>query len=242
MKSRKSNLSRIRRRRSGATAGSHAQPTALNQSLLTQGVSLLGGQDRLLGSLVEKYGLPPLWDRPPGFATLVHIILEQQVSLASAAALFRRLETEMGGALTPQAVAKIGSTGLRELGVTRQKSRYLSALADEVLHGRLDLVGLMRMSDDEVTERLTSVTGIGPWTASIYLLMALLRPDVWPTGDLALNRVLTELKGRAIASSEASTIAERWRPWRAVAARILWHGYLSGRANPVGVPDQLRHP
>lgn len=227
---------------SGSSTHRPARPTKLTLPLLAQGVALLAHHDQLLRLIVQKHGSPPLWDRPPGFATLLQIILEQQVSLASAAALFRRLETGMGGALTPETIAITGSDGLKQFGVTRQKARYIEGLAQDVSLGRLDLTALARLPDEEVMERLTKVPGVGPWTASIYLLMALRRPDIWPVGDLALNRFLSDRLGRAISSSEASTIAEQWRPWRAVAARILWHGYLSYKANrPLDSGVEPRH-
>jgi DNA-3-methyladenine glycosylase II len=128
-------------------------------------------------------------------------------------------------------VLALGEVGLRRLGFTRQKARYAVELAARVWDGSLPLTRLHLLSDDAAGERLREVPGIGPWTASMYLLMALRRPDVWPPGDLALHKAIGRLDGmRAIPSTpEATAIAERWRPLRAVAARILWHGYLAER-------------
>lgn len=202
---------------------------ALNRTTLLAGVRVLVARDAGLARIVDRHGSPPLWERRPGFATLVRIILEQQVSLASAAALFVRLEAELAGRVTPSSVLVTGRQGLQAMGLTRQKSSYVHALADHVASGALPLTTLARLSDERASELLTRVPGIGPWTASIYLLMALRRPDVWPVGDLALHRALTRLDhgSEKMSRAEVSAIADRWRPLRAVAARILWHGYLS---------------
>ena len=205
-------------------------PTSLTLATLRQGVRELSARDAGLAAIVARHGPPPMWGRPRGFATLVRIILEQQVSLASAAAMFAKLERELGG-VTPAIVRAAGTVGLQALGVTRQKAGYITALAASVADGSLPLATLARLSDAEATEMLVRLPGIGPWTASIYLLMALRRPDVWPPGDLALHKAMARLPGiDGVPSSEqAAAWALQWRPWRAVAARILWHGYLSDR-------------
>ena len=205
---------------------------ALTRATLLEGVRELAARDARLARIVDGCGAPPLWARPRGFATLVRIILEQQVSLASAAALFARVEHALGGRVTTEAVCALGTPGLRALGVTRQKASYVCALAEWVTSGALPLGTLERLPDDDVAEALIRVPGVGPWTAGVYLLMALRRRDVWPTGDLALHKALARLRGlpRMPASDEAAAYARRWQPWRAVAARILWHGYLSERA------------
>lgn len=209
-----------------------APPSPLTEASLAEAAGVLARSDGYLAGMVERHGPPPLWGRPPGFATLVHIILEQQVSLASAAALHRRLGREIGGGLAPEAVALCGPDGLRRLGVTRQKAHYVSGLAARIVGGDLRLNDLGSMSDGEAAEELMRVPGIGPWTASIYLLMALLRPDVWPSGDLALNRMLALRQPGAdrVSPEVAERLSRRWSPWRSVAARILWHAYLSGSA------------
>lgn len=207
-------------------------PPRLTLDLQSRAVRTLVARDFYLARLVDRYGPPPLWDRPAGFATLVRIILEQQVSLASAAAMFHRLERELQDGVPPAAILEAGPDGLRRLGLTRQKTQYVIALADRVASGELRLLELAGLSDRDALAQLTRVPGIGPWTASIYLLMALLRPDVWPVGDLALHRMLAnERPDRGkLTNEQAEAVAHRWRPWRAVAARILWHAYLSGSA------------
>ena len=179
---------------------------------------------------MRAYGPPPLWSRPRGYPTLLRIILEQQVSLASARAMYLRLLAATG-AVTPRRVLALGPGGLRRLGFTRQKAAYAVALAARVEDGSLPLGRLHRLSDEEAAARLMEVPGIGTWTAGIYLLMALRRPDIWPRGDLALHKAMASLEALPVLPTpdEAALIAARWRPLRAVAARILWHGYLSAR-------------
>jgi len=177
---------------------------------------------------VAAYGPPPLWARPGGFRTLVKIILEQQVSLASAASLFKRVDGELRGGWSPAAVARAGESGMRAHGLTRQKASFVVALAERVDDDPQWFRRLARLDDHDAHAALTSLHGIGPWTASIYLLMVLRRPDVWPPGDLALHKAIGGLPGqrRTPTTTEANVIAERWAPHRATAARILWHGYL----------------
>jgi DNA-3-methyladenine glycosylase II len=203
----------------------------LDRVSLLSGVRTLTRRDRGLARLVARYGPPPLWARRPGFATLLRIILEQQVTLASAEALYNRLAVTVRP-FDAAGVLALGTSGLQGLGVTRQKTRYALALADQVTRGQLALRRLGRYSDAEARERLMGVPGIGPWTASIYLLMALRRPDVWPPGDLALDKALARLhgSGSTLSADEVEEVTAPWRPLRAVAARILWHSYLSERA------------
>ena len=194
----------------------------------------LGAADPQLGASVERYGPPPLWSRDPSYATLVHLILEQQVSLASAQAAFDRLRTALGGSVEPELLLGLTDEGLRAIGFSRQKAGYARTLASAVLDG-FDLGALAAMPDDEVRKALIAMPGIGPWTADVYLTMCLLRPDVWPHGDLALAtsaRDLLEL-GERPTFVDLGEIAERWHPYRAVAARILWHDYLQRRGLPV---------
>ena len=208
-------------------------PSRLTRASLVPAVESLARRDRGLARIVERHGPPPLWARPAGFGTLTRIVLEQQVSLAAAATLHRRVAGTLPGGWTPDAVLAVGTDGLRARGLTRQKASYVSALAARLATGELRLRALARAPDAVVAEELTRVPGIGPWSASIYLLMALRRPDVWPPGDLALHKALAQLRSlrRTPSSGEAVQLAARWAPLRAVAARILWHGYLSDRAS-----------
>ncbi|MFI5371152.1 MAG: DNA-3-methyladenine glycosylase family protein [Candidatus Eisenbacteria bacterium] len=203
---------------------------ALTRADLVRASALLARHDRDLARLHARHGPPPMWGRPPGFASLAHIVLEQQVSLASARAMRRRLRESLGR-FDAGTLARAGERGLAVLGVTRQKSRYLAAAAVAVRDGALDLGALADLDDAAVETSLTRLDGIGPWTAQVYLVMVLRRPDVWPRGDLALLRALASVKrirGR-LGDDRAHAIAERWRPWRAVAARMLWQHYLAER-------------
>lgn len=170
-----------------------------------------------------------MWRRATGFTTLVHIILEQQVSLKSAKAMLVRLQSAIDP-FTPERFVELGETHFRGLGVTRQKSAYLLHLSGSILSGDLSLTKLSRLSDDEARQRLTQIKGIGLWSADVYLLMAMRRADIWPAGDLALAIAVKELWGLHLRPTpeELERIAERWRPYRAVAARMLWQHYLFG--------------
>jgi DNA-3-methyladenine glycosylase II len=208
-----------------------AWPKTLHRASLLSAVRTLTRRDQRLARLVARYGPPPLWARRPGFTTLLQIILEQQVSLASAAAVYHRLARTVRP-FSPAGVLALGTAGLQGLGLTRQKASYACALADRVTRGQLVLHRLGKCSDAEARERLIEVPGIGPWTASIYLLMALRRPDIWPPGDLALHKALRHLYGlpSRLTVGDVEQLAARWQPLRAVAARILWHSYLAERA------------
>jgi DNA-3-methyladenine glycosylase II len=157
-------------------------------------------------------------------------MLEQQVSLAQARAMYARI-TAAAGEVTPSSVAALGEGGLRSIGVTRQKSAYLSALATQLQLGRLDLAAIGALPDADAAAALDALHGVGPWTAQCYLLFALRRPDVFPAADLALLeavRALWRLRARPTPVALARR-AEAWRPHRATAARLLWHHYLSER-------------
>jgi DNA-3-methyladenine glycosylase II len=207
-----------------------AAPRALTQVTLAAGVAALAERDPDLAALAARNGLPPMWARRPGFPTLVHIVLEQQVSIVAARSLFRRVRAELGG-MTPERVAERGVRGLRRLGLTRQKASYCHALAQSVLDGSLSLARIARARDDAGRSALLELRGIGPWSADIYFLMALRRPDVWPAGDLALAVALAEVKRlrRPPDAERQRAISAAWAPWRSVAARLLWHYYLTTR-------------
>lgn len=198
-------------------------------------VALLVEEDEHLARLVDRWGLPEFWERRPGFQTLVLLILEQQVSLESGAAMYARL-AELLGDVTPRSVLDAGQNALRSIGVTRQKTGYLIELSRRLVDGDLDLPSLEDMPPKHAREILLSIKGVGPWTADAYLLSASRRPDIWPLGDRALQVGTGEAIGmRAIPDEEElEMLAEPWRPIRAVAARLIWHAYLSerGRVEP----------
>jgi DNA-3-methyladenine glycosylase II len=186
-------------------------------------------RDDDLAQAVGRSGRPGVFRRPPTFPSLVLFILEQQVSLASAAATYRRLEER--GRVTPRLLLRLDDTELRAIGFSRQKAGYVRSLAMSVADGTLTLEDLAASPDDEVRRALTAVRGVGHWTADVFLLVCLGRPDVWPVGDRALQVGTGEVTGAARPPTvrELRTIGERWRPMRSTAARIVWHDYLVRR-------------
>lgn len=204
--------------------------STLDETSYQRGLDELAQRDRDLGRILTSLGPPPMWNREPGFPTLIHIILEQQVSLASARACLDKLLAAVGE-LTPQSLLALDNGALREVGFSRQKTGYARILAEAVLTGDIDLDRIASLPDDEARTQLMRLKGIGRWTADIYLLMALGRPDVWPVGDLALVIAAQRIKGLEARPNpdEFRNLGEAWRPWRSVAARLLWHHYLSGQ-------------
>jgi len=185
----------------------------------------------MLRAIHVEHGDPPLWRREAGFTTLVHIILEQQVSLKSAKSMLVRLEGVIKP-FTPERFLELGDAHFRGLGVTRQKSSYLIDLSTSIVNGDLSFTKLARMNDDDARLTLTRIKGIGSWSADVYLLMAMRRADIWPAGDLALAVAMKELMGLAARPGplELERWAEQWRPHRAVAARMLWQYYLATKS------------
>jgi DNA-3-methyladenine glycosylase II len=206
----------------------------LTETTLAEGVQELCRRDPDLARIVGEFGFPPLWVREPGFQALIAIILEQQVSLASARAAFGRL-LEVASPLTPERFLTLDDAMLKACGFSRQKTVYGRSLAETVLAGRLDLAGLAQADDAAVHAALISLKGIGHWSAEVYLMMALRRIDIWPKGDRALVVAARRVKGLSSYPTleEMERLGEAWRPWRSVAAHLLWHEYLSRRALPL---------
>ncbi len=206
--------------------------TRLDAENFTHGIAFLCQVDQDLRRVYADYGPPPLWHREPGFPTLVHLILEQQVSTASAEAALSKLR-RAAPALTPENFLHLSDIELRQIGFSRQKTAYCQGLARAILEHELDLEEIESLDDSAARARLVQIKGIGNWTADNYLLMALLRPDILPAADLALMVALQKLKGLPFRPTvaEVEQIAAAWRPWRAVATRFLWHYYLSKPAD-----------
>jgi DNA-3-methyladenine glycosylase II len=212
-----------------------ARPAGLvDEVSLREAVRALGAADPDLAIIVERHGPQPLWRREPGFETLVRIVLEQQVSLASGRAAYDRLERAIGS-VTAATLAGTDRAVLEAAGLTRQKARYLRELGTATASGALDVDGLAQLDDAAVRHRLCAIPGIGPWTADVYLLMALRRPDVWPAADIALATAVRQVKSLPVRPDAPAMelLAEPWRPWRAVAARLLWQAYLVERSRPL---------
>lgn len=215
----------------------------ITEESIQEGVAALSAHDSDLAAIHARRGFPPMWVREPGFATLMLIILEQQVSLASAKAMYEKVARLLED-VTPASVLASGEEGLRAIGITRQKTAYVLALARDLVEGRLDLNDLARMDDDRAYQRLVALHGIGAWSANIYLLMALRRRDILPLGDLALDVTVQRVKNLSARPTPAEFIAlaEPWRPWRAVACRLLWAEYLGARNENRKVDSRLPPP
>ncbi|MCA1634762.1 MAG: DNA-3-methyladenine glycosylase 2 family protein [Acidobacteria bacterium] len=211
-------------------------PATLDEASLARSLRHLSQRDRDLAWILHEHGRPQMWAREPGFATLIYIILEQQVSLASAKAVFDRLTSAVAGPLTAARFLALNDSTLKSAGFSRQKIAYGKNIAALIEEGRLDLGALGAADDEVVRSTLLRIKGVGPWTTEIYLLRALNRPDAWPGGDLALAVAVQEIRRLPERPTplELETIAEPWRPWRAVAARLLWQYYLNRPARPVG--------
>jgi DNA-3-methyladenine glycosylase II len=207
----------------------HSQPV-LDETTFAQAVRVLAERDQDLAAVVKSYGQPPLWVREPGFPALVFIILEQQVSLASARAAFERLKAA-ANPLTPKRFLKFTDAELLRIGFSRQKTLYTRLLAESLAYRYFNLRDLHGLPDDAARKMLTAFKGVGAWTADIYLLSAMRRPDIWPTGDLALATAVQEVKRLRQRPSPLNLeeLSTPWKPWRAVAARLFWHAYLSKR-------------
>jgi DNA-3-methyladenine glycosylase II len=208
---------------------------SLTEESLTRGLMVLANLDRDLARIVETLGPPPLWQREPGFTTLLCIILEQQVSVAAAKAVFNRLCGVLVP-LTPENFLTLDDVQLRGIGFSRQKILYCRGLADAIANGHLDLSKLERMDETTIRTELKRLKGIGDWTVDIYLLMALQRPDIFPKGDLAIAIAFQKLKNLATRPTpvQLEAMTQHWRPWRAIAVRLLWHYYLSSTNSKSG--------
>ena len=214
---------------------------AFSRSSYHRHIDTLAGKDRRLQQIIDQFGYPPFWSRPPGFPGLARIILEQQVSLASALSTWNRLENRLG-LIRAQTILTLPEQELADLGITRQKRGYIRGLAAAVVApGRgveqklgqplaqpLDLQALGTLSDDQVRAALTAVKGIGPWTADIYLIMGLHRMDVFPARDLALNKALDSLGILPMTTPPQKVYRNlsAFSPYRSLLACLLWHWYI----------------
>jgi len=189
------------------------------------GLAHLASVDPDMDKAIERVGAPEQRRRAPGFAALVNIIVSQQVSLQSAAAIWNRLSAP--GPVTAATVLALGEEGLRGVGFSRPKIRYTLALADAVVRGNFNPADLAAMRDEEAMAAITALLGFGRWSGEIYLMFCLGRADIWPAGDIALQEAARVIKGlnQRPDPSTLDVIAEPWRPWRSVAAHLLWRYY-----------------
>jgi DNA-3-methyladenine glycosylase II len=195
---------------------------------------LLAKKDADLRFIIQQYGYPPLWKREASFETLIHIILEQQVSLASAKAALDKLKEKII-TITPENLLSLTDPALKACYFSRQKIIYSRELAGAIISQQLKLDTLATAPDEKIREELTKIKGIGHWTVDVYLMMALQRSDLFPTGDIALIKSIKAIKQLPAHTTkeEIIEIAENWRPFRTIAAFILWHAYLSKRKSKI---------
>jgi len=201
---------------------------SFNQSNYQNICDELTQSDADLKSIVQSYGYPPMWSRPNTFESLVHIILEQQVSLASALSALNKLRDYVQQ-ITPARVLLLTEEEFRACYCSRQKTAYIKYLAEAILSGQISLQAFKTMPDDEIRTQLTELKGIGNWTVDVYLMFVLQRADIFPVGDLAAVNALKRVKGLLAQTSreEIISIAAQWQPYRTVATMMLWHYYLS---------------
>ena len=190
----------------------------------------LAKKDPDLKKIIAQYGYPPLWSRKADFETLIHIILEQQVSLASAKAALNKLKEKIGS-ITPKKLLLLSDAELKACYFSRQKIMYARGLADAIQNGKLSVRKLRTLTDEEIRNALICIKGIGHWTVDVFLMMALHRADLFPGGDIALVNSARNVKQLSIHITKETilTIAEAWRPYRTVAAFLLWHAYIQGK-------------
>jgi DNA-3-methyladenine glycosylase II len=186
--------------------------------------------DKDLNKIILLHGYPPLWNRKPTFETLIHIILEQQVSLASAKAALNKLKEKVG-TVTPQKILALNDAEMKACYFSRQKTVYARHLAETISNKHFSLTKLKNSNDDEVAAKLKSVKGIGDWTVDVFLMMALNRTDRFPVGDIALIKSIKQVKDLPAETTKEKVLqlAEAWKPYRTIAAYLLWHSYLSKR-------------
>lgn len=203
-----------------------------NTSNFHEMCDFLANCDQDFRSIIENHGYPPMWNRENTFETLVHIILEQQVSLASALAALHKLKEKITE-INPENILSLTDAEMRECYVSRQKNTYIKGLANSILEGKINLEKFQKMSDEKIRETLISLKGIGNWTIDIYLMLALQRTDIFPIGDLAVVNALKKIKRLPpkISREEIITVSEEWKPLRSVATMLLWHYYLSDSAS-----------
>jgi DNA-3-methyladenine glycosylase II len=196
----------------------------------TQICTLLAKKDKDLAAIIKQFGHPPMWSRPATFQTLILTILEQQVSLASAYAAFKRLREKVGY-VTPQKILTLTDEEMRACYFTRQKMSYARGLATAIKTKKLVLSHLTNKPDEEIRTELKKIKGIGDWTVDVYLMHALQRSDLFPLGDIALVNSMRENKnlGKDFPKEKMLEIAKPWEPYRSVATMILWHAYIKKR-------------
>jgi DNA-3-methyladenine glycosylase II len=201
-----------------------------DQTNFHQFCDLTASRDTDLQTILDQHGYPPFWSRPNTFESLVHIILEQQVSLASALATLNKLKEKIGE-VTPARLLLLTDQELRDCYFSRQKTVYVRHLAERLISGALSLTSMETMDDTSIRHQLKTVKGIGDWTVDIYLIFMLHHTDVFPIGDLAAVNSLKKVKGLAagVSKEEVLAVTDQFKPHRTIATMLLWHSYLEER-------------
>lgn len=203
-------------------------PATFNSENFQHLCDTLAAGDSDLQHILHTYGYPPMWTRSNSFESLVHIILEQQVSLAAALATLNKLKEYIGD-INPDKVLLLSDEEMRACYVSRQKAGYIRGLAQAINNKTIDLMALGNLPDEEVRAKLIQLKGIGHWTIDVYLMFVLQRADLFPIGDLAAVNALKRLKqlDKGIDKEALLAISSAWQPFRSVASMMLWHYYLS---------------
>lgn len=194
-------------------------------------INHLASHDPRFAAILEKYGNPNFVTRPQGFATLCKIIFEQQVSLESAKACYDKLDRLVGD-FTPRNIAKCTDDELRQCGLSRQKAKYVRALADAILAKEINLNSFESKPADEIRKELIKIKGIGNWTIDVYLMFSLKSPDIIPLGDIGIIITIKEL-WQIDDKAQIAALTETWKPYRTAAAFFLWHYYLKKRGRVI---------
>ncbi|MEO6221159.1 MAG: DNA-3-methyladenine glycosylase 2 family protein [Ginsengibacter sp.] len=205
----------------------------MNAIVNEKDIKMLIKTDKLFADIYKQHKSPPNWTRPEGFVTLCKIILEQQISLASANAHFLKLNNYIIN-VTPANILKLTDDELRSCQISRQKSKYLRELSEAILNKNLDLEDLPNLSEADVRMQLTAIKGIGNWTVDVYLMFCLQAKDIFPVGDIAVVNTMKELT-TARTKEEIILVIERWKPLRSLATYFLWHHYLTKRDRKNGL-------
>ena len=198
----------------------------MTPDIIKHSLDELAARDPDVDCVIRQIGYPPPQERPPGFAALVNIIAGQQVSSTAATAIRNRLDAVVNP-MAPDKILAVDNEVLRATGLSGRKIEYVKGLAEQICNGQLDLDCLAEKSDADVVKVLTSVRGLGRWSAEMYLLFSLKRTDIWPAEDLAISESLRELKSLNVRPDreQSEFLVEHWRPWRGVAALLLWYYY-----------------
>ncbi len=194
---------------------------------MQEAIDFLTAQEPVFKTIITRYGVPIIPKRPPGFETLVLLILEQQVSIASAKACFLKLK-EVVEFFSPAILYSMSDENYRALGVSRQKTSYIKALSSAILQGEINLENLQTQSSEQVRNVLIKIKGIGNWTIDVYLIFSLGATDIIPIGDIAILNTIKELWKKEY-KNDILQLVETWAPHKTVATFLLWHYYLEKR-------------